>query len=45
MPAKLFVIPIPAGNTEALKRTFEEMKGSRKDQCVANRHVMGLTRE
>jgi hypothetical protein len=45
MPAIAFVIPIPAGNTEALKGAFEEMRGSREDQCVANRGVMGVTRE
>ena len=45
MPAKMFVFPIPAGNTEALKGTFAEMAGSREGQCVANRGVMGVTRE
>ena len=45
MPATGFVIPIPAGKTETVKKAFEEMRGSREGQCVANRHVMGITRE
>jgi len=45
MPAKMFVFPVPAGNTEALKATFVDMAGSREGQCVANRGVMGVTRE
>ena len=45
MPAKLYVIPIPAGNTEALRAAFGEMEGARERQCVENRHVMGITRE
>ncbi len=45
MPSIMYVIPVPAGNTEALKAAFAEMEGSREDQCVANRHVMGVTRE
>jgi hypothetical protein len=45
MPATAIVMAVPAGNTEALKRAFEEMRGSREGQCVANRHVMGVTRE
>ena len=45
MPATSLVIPVPAGKTEALKKAFEEMRGSREGQCVANRHVMGVTRE
>jgi hypothetical protein len=39
------MIPVTAGNTEALKATFVEMAGSREGQCVANRGVMGVTRE
>ena len=45
MPAKMYVIPVPAGNTEALKDAFTEMEGAREQQCVDNRHVMGITRE
>ena len=45
MPAKMYVIPIPPGNTEAIKAAFAEMEGSREQQCVDNRHVMGITRE
>ena len=45
MPAKMFTFPVPAGNTDALKGTFVEMAGSRESQCVANRGVMGVTRE
>jgi hypothetical protein len=45
MPAKMFIMPVPAGNTEALKAAFAEMAGSREGQCVANRGVMGVTRE
>ena len=45
MPAKMYVIPIPSGNTEALREAFAEMEGSREQQCVDNRHVMGITRE
>ena len=45
MPAKMFTFPVPAGNTDALKGTFVEMAGSREGQCVANRGVMGVTRE
>lgn len=45
MPSKMFVIPIPAGNTESLRAAFAEMEGAREQQCVANRHVMGVTRE
>ena len=45
MPSIMYVIPIPAGNIEKVKAAFAEMEGSREDQCVANRHVMGVTRE
>ena len=45
MPSKVYVIPIPAGNTEAVKSAFAEMEGAREQQCVDNRHVMGITRE
>ncbi len=45
MATKMFLFPVPAGNTEALKATFVEMAGSREGQCVANRGVMGVTRE
>lgn len=45
MPARLYVIPIPPGNTEALRAAFAEMEGAREQQCVDNRHVMGITRE
>jgi hypothetical protein len=45
MPSKLYFAPVPAGNTEALKAAFAEMSGSREGQCVANRAVMGSTRE
>ncbi len=45
MPAIMMMMPVPAGNTKALKGTFVEMAGSREGQCVANRHVMGVTRE
>ena len=45
MPAIMYVIPIPSGNIDKVKAAFAEMEGSREDQCVANRHVMGVTRE
>ena len=45
MASKMMVIPVPAGNLEAIKACFAEMAGSREGQCVANRHVMGVTRE
>ena len=45
MPAKMYVIQVPAGNTEALRAAFAEMEGAREQQCVDNRHVMGITRE
>ena len=45
MPSKMYVIPIPPGNTEAIKAAFAEMEGTRERQCVDNRHVMGITRE
>lgn len=45
MPATASMRLIPAGNTQALKKAFEEMQGSREGQCVANRKVMGVTRE
>ena len=45
MSAKMYVIPIPQGNTEAIRSAFAEMEGSREQQCVDNRHVMGVTRE
>ena len=45
MAATAFLIPIPAGKTETVKKAFEEMRGSREGQCVANRHVMGITTE
>ena len=41
----MYVTPVPSGNTEALKVAFAEMSGSRKSQCLANRAVMGVTRE
>lgn len=45
MQHKLYAIPIRTGNTEQVKRNFEEMKGARKEQCEANRALMGVTRE
>ena len=45
MPSKAYSMPIPAGNVEALKAAFAEMAGSREGQCLANRAVMGVTRE
>jgi hypothetical protein len=45
MASKIFLLPVPAGNTEALKAKFADMAGSREGQCVANRSVMGVTRE
>ncbi len=45
MSARVYLIPIPEGNTEALKAAFAEMEGAREQQCVDNRHVMGVTRE
>ena len=45
MPAKMYVIPIPPGNTESLRAACAEMEGEREQQCVGNRHVMGITRE
>ena len=45
MAAKTYVIPIPPGNTEAIRAAFADMEGSREQQCIANRHVMGITRE
>ena len=45
MPTRVYVIPIPPGNTEALKSAFAEMEGAREQQCIDNRQVMGITRE
>ena len=45
MLAKMYVMPIPPGNTESLRAAFAEMEGARERQCVDNRHVMGATRE
>ena len=45
MPTKMYMTPIPSGNTEALKAAFAEMSGLREGQCLANRAVMGVTRE
>ena len=45
MPTRVYVIPIPPGNTEALRSAFAEMEGVREQQCIDNRHVMGITRE
>ena len=45
MQERLYAIPILPGNTEQVKRNFQEMNGARKDQCEANRAVMGITRE
>ena len=45
MPSKMYVIPIPAGNTEEVRAAFAEMAGSREQQCIDNRHVMGISRE
>ena len=45
MLAKMYVMPIPTGNTESLRAAFAEMEGAREQQCVDNRHVMGVTRE
>ena len=45
MATRMMMIPIPEGNLEAVKAAFAEMQGSREGQCVANRKVMGVTRE
>ena len=45
MASRMILAPVPAGNTEALRQAFADMAGSREDQCVANRGVMGVTRE
>ena len=45
MAAKIFVMPVPAGNTEALRSAFSEMRGAREVQCVVNRNGMGVTKE
>ncbi len=45
MQHRLYAIPILPGNTEQVKRNFQEMKGARKEQCEANRAIMGVTRE
>ena len=45
MQRKLYAIPISPGNTEQVRRNFREMKGARKEQCEANREIMGVTRE
>ncbi len=45
MVAKISVLPVPAGNIEALRKAFEEMEGPRREQCIANRQVMGTARE
>ena len=45
MQPRLYAIPILPGNTEQVKRNFQEMHGARKDQCEANRALMGVTRE
>ena len=45
MATKMMFIPVSAGNLDAVKAAFAEMEGSREGQCVANRSVMGVTRE
>ena len=45
MASRMILVPVPEGNTEALRQAFAEMAGSREGQCVANRGVMGVTRE
>ena len=45
MASRMMLIPVPEGNTEAVKAAFVEMSGSRENQCVTNRGVMGVTRE
>ena len=45
MPSKSFLISVPPGKIEGLRAAFAEMAGSREGQCVANRGVMGITRE
>ena len=46
MERKLYAIPISPGNTEQVRRNFQEMKqGARKQQCEANRELMGVTGE
>ncbi len=45
MASKLYSVPVPAENVEASRTAFSEMSGSREGQCLANRAVMGVTRE
>ena len=45
MERKLYAIPISPGNTEQVRSNFQEMQGARKEQCEANRDLMGVTRE
>ena len=45
MASRMIFVPVPEGNTEAVRGAFAEMSGSREGQCVANRGVMGVTRE
>ncbi len=39
------MLPASSDNNESLKAVFTEMQGSREEQCLANRAVMGVTRE
>lgn len=47
MPSRLIMRMLPASsdNNESLKAVFAEMHGPREEQSVANRGVMGVTRE
>ena len=47
MPSRIIMrlLPPSSGNNESLKAVFAEMHGAREEQCLANRAVMGVTRE
>lgn len=47
MPSKLIMRMLPPSSDDngSLKAVFAEMHGPREEQCLANRAVMGVTRE
>ena len=47
MPSRIIMrlLPESSDNHGSLRAVFGEMKGAREEQCVANRRVMGSTRE
>lgn len=47
MPSRIIMrlLPPSSDNNASLKAVFGEMHGAREEQCLANRSVMGVTRE